>query len=247
MKKYIKYIILILILICTFVIGYNIGLSKNNKKINTNKFEIINTKDAYVKGWSYWFSRYGMHGEGTQYINLYNLGRNYNNEFSNNYDAFVTGYKDGHYYVNHTESSNSNIAEIGYNEYYVKNQNENIPKAVASLMFSSKNSNNTSINESDLYLSNLSGNILSYIRANNNIIDFTNKFGEKVDLINSIDVSSSNSVNTIYKITLYCNNMDNNKCIEALNYINNKIINEMKIDDNQTILVLDKPSILKAE
>ena len=52
-------------------------------------------KDAYKKGWSHWFSGYGMNGEGMQYIDYYENGRSYDAVFTNTKDAFFAGYKDG--------------------------------------------------------------------------------------------------------------------------------------------------------
>lgn len=79
-----------------------------------------NYDEAYQQGWSYWFSTYGSHHEGMDYIDYYDMGRNYDSDFDDNFDAFETGFKDAFYFVNHSEPDESYNDRIqkGYTLYY---------------------------------------------------------------------------------------------------------------------------------
>lgn len=108
-------IMLVVVVALVFGIGgYAIGSNTGNQKSSEEY------KEAYIKGWSHWFSGYGMNGEGMAYIDYYENGRNYNGVFSNVKDAFYAGYKDGFYFVNHSEPDelyNEGI-EKAYTEYF---------------------------------------------------------------------------------------------------------------------------------
>lgn len=59
-------------------------------------------RDAYVKGWGYWFRDYGMRGSGTgaYYAQQYTQGYEYGKDYEDALTAFITGYYDGFIYVN---------------------------------------------------------------------------------------------------------------------------------------------------
>lgn len=168
MKKIYYFFIVLLVAMVFGVGGYIIG-SKTNAK-NTNDIE-RDYKEAYLKGWAYWFSRYGMNGEGTQYVNLYSYGRKYNSVFENEHDAFVAGYKDGFYYVNHRET-NANEAEKGYNEYYLNDSNNVNKIKVSSTILVSSTAEATSISKSDIFNSDLSNTFLRIVKSNSFRNDF---------------------------------------------------------------------------
>ena len=113
----------IILVICVAVVfgagGYIVG--KNSQSIVSSSKISEENKVAYQKGWSYWFTGYGMNGEGMAYINYYKDGRNYNNTFADTREAFYTGYQDGFYYVNHEDMKSDHYSkemEKGYIEYY---------------------------------------------------------------------------------------------------------------------------------
>lgn len=114
MKKVVTFVVVaIFFTIC----GYLIGSSQytNSSANTTEKHEIVaDYKDAYKKGWIAWFSDYGLHGEGAQYMNYYIYGRNYDDVFTNPKDAFFAGYRDGFYFVNKHE------IEESYHDQYMK-------------------------------------------------------------------------------------------------------------------------------
>ena len=118
--------VIVLVIVVALVFGtggYLLGINQNSSFTVGNIGEqesVEDYKDAYKKGWSHWFSGYGMSGEGMQYMDYYEYGRKYNAEFTSTLDAFASGYKDGFYYVNHSEPNedyNTRIEEA-YKEYY---------------------------------------------------------------------------------------------------------------------------------
>ena len=113
-----KSLIIAIIMSLSFgVIGYVLGI--NHENIFTNQYR--EHEEAYKKGWSHWFSGYGMTNEGMAYIQYYEFGRKYGSDFDNTYEAFKAGYMDGFYYVNHKELNEKDyIIRInnGYLQYY---------------------------------------------------------------------------------------------------------------------------------
>ena len=95
--------------------GYLVGASFGDISIGNS----AENSKAYQQGWNYWFSGYGTHGEGMEYVEYYEMGRHYDSKFEDTRDAFFAGYKDGFYYVNHHEPENYDEAiQRGYEEYY---------------------------------------------------------------------------------------------------------------------------------
>jgi hypothetical protein len=123
MKRKFVIVLVILVALVFGTGGYILGITQNSNFMVGDIGEqesIEDYKDAYKKGWSFWFSDYGMNGEGMQYIIYYQYGRKYNTEFTSTLDAFTSGYKDGFYYVNQNEPSELFIKKMekGYKEYY---------------------------------------------------------------------------------------------------------------------------------
>ena len=107
--------VILLIIVVAVLFGYGgFIIGTNNIKEN---------KTAYQKGWTHWFSGYGLKGEGVQYIEHYEYGRHYDSKFENTYEAFVAGYKDGFYFVNHSEPDSYYDSKIivAYKQYYAGN------------------------------------------------------------------------------------------------------------------------------
>lgn len=123
MKRYFVIVLVIVVALVFGTGGYLLGINQNSKDIvgdiDTQE-SIEEYKNAYKKGWSHWFSGYGMSGEGMQYMDYYEYGRKYNSEFTSTLDAFSSGYKDGFYYVNHSEPNDffTTRIEEAYKEYY---------------------------------------------------------------------------------------------------------------------------------
>lgn len=123
MKRKFVIVLVIVVAIAFGTGGYLLGINRNNNFTDRNIVEqesIEVYKDAYKKGWSHWLSNYGMNGEGMQYIDYYQYGRKYNTEFTSTLEAFTAGYKDGFYFVNHSEPSEDYNTGIdkAYKEYY---------------------------------------------------------------------------------------------------------------------------------
>ena len=111
--------------ICGFGLGRKISIDSNAKDeaIIETENSIDHEKEAlhmaYRRGWSHWFSGYGMKGEGIKYIDYYEYGRSYDADFKDEKEAFGAGYCDGFYYVNHSETSLSeNALEGMFRQYY---------------------------------------------------------------------------------------------------------------------------------
>ena len=116
MKKGLVLIVIIVVAIICGSAGYLFGMFQSRNENVNSQVQINEFNTAYEKGWSYWFSSYGMNGEGVKYINYYNYGRNYNTEFKDTHDAFIKGYIGGFFYVNKAEPSETVLkrAEKGY-------------------------------------------------------------------------------------------------------------------------------------
>lgn len=91
---------------------------KNNVELSDS--DIIN---AYSKGWIYWFSGYGTHNEGVQYMEQYRYGRTYGQSFPSLYSAFEAGYKDAFFLVNNKDPDDRYTTRIeqGFAEYFPNN------------------------------------------------------------------------------------------------------------------------------
>lgn len=126
MKK--KSVILLIIVVAVLFGCGGFLLGTNNTKEH---------KTAYQKGWTHWFSGYGMKGEGVQYIEYYEYGRNYDSKFESTYEAFVAGYKDGFYFVNHSEPDSYYDAKIitAYKQYYSGNDVPKTEKVIVSQVY----------------------------------------------------------------------------------------------------------------
>ena len=237
MKK--NLIILIIAIIISICIGYFIGYKVCEHKYNSPKTIVNETKeykDAYAKGWSYWFSGYGMHGEGTQYTNLYTYGRKYNDTFENEHDAFVAGYQDGFYYVNHKET-NASGAEKGYNQYYPSKESKDSLQSISLVMIEYETDGTTIKNFSDN-----SDYFMSIARSK----EFRDKFKSTyndVNLISDLNVYSTNEQNSMYQFVLTCNKLDKTKCIQALDYITSNIQKDIEETLKYKMTIVDKASI----
>ncbi len=119
MKKRNVILLLILVALIFGSGGYLIGTVHHNLDSLEQEMDM-----AYQRGWSYWFSSYGMDGEGALYIDYYVYGRHYEDEFEDTYTAFSAGYSDAFYYINNEEVEEYDyfVEEMneGYREYYEK-------------------------------------------------------------------------------------------------------------------------------
>ena len=227
-------------IIVGITIGFFIGLYINKSSKEKSNIKVLNDSynEAYKKGWVYWFSGYGSHGEGTQYVNLYTYGRKYNTTFENEHDAFVSGYKDGFYYVNRKETTGDK-AEEGYNQYYPGTLDTNSMKAISSIMISVKDTK-------DNYVFNdYTNTYLGIIRSYEFRKYFVSKYGNNINLIDDFTVSSINESNSIYKLSLNCKKIDADKCKDELEYINNELIDRIRDLYNYNVSVVDKTIISK--
>lgn len=85
---------------------------------NTSSSLSEGNRIAYIQGWAYWFSGYGLNHQGTDYFDCYEYGRFYHSTYDNTYDAFLAGYKEGFYFVNREEPTSLDGANKGYSAYY---------------------------------------------------------------------------------------------------------------------------------
>ena len=101
-------------------IGFYMGLHYNSAVTNNVVFNYEQDyHDAYERGWTAWFSGYGLSGEGLQYIEYFKYGRRYESTFLSVKDAFFAGYKDGFFFVNNKEYSlPEERVETAYQQYY---------------------------------------------------------------------------------------------------------------------------------
>ena len=110
-------VVIVAVAVIFGTIGFFVGKGVGSGNFLSN--HAAENKIAYQRGWSHWFSGYGFNGAGMQYIDYYTEGRKYNATFENVREAFYAGYKDGFYFVNHTEYSlDEERIEDGYLEYY---------------------------------------------------------------------------------------------------------------------------------
>ena len=102
------------------LIGYEKGYDECNKKYSEMLNKRYTNEEAYRLGWSYWFSNYGTRGSGlgVKYLPYYIYGRDYKKNFYTVKDAFIAGFNDGFYYVNHKNPG------VEYDERIVKGLNE---------------------------------------------------------------------------------------------------------------------------
>ena len=119
MKKFLSYLLVALI---AGVSGYFLGssqiipLNAVSSSQSANRDELMT---AYQKGWVAWFSGYGLHREGMQYMDHYIYGKRYGNSFKNTKEAFTAGYEDGYFIVNnHNPSGHEGKIDEAYKTYY---------------------------------------------------------------------------------------------------------------------------------
>lgn len=144
MKRSHVFLLVVLVALVFGIGGYLLGTSHNS---TSNDYI-----EAYKKGWSHWFSGYGMNGEGMKYIEYYEYGVNYKNKFEDTYDAFSAGYKDGFYYVYHNEPDDKYDSKIlkAYIQYYPNSEVAINEKIVISSILINDNNSQTVYTEEDL-------------------------------------------------------------------------------------------------
>lgn len=64
-------------------------------------------------------------------------------------------------------------------------------------------------------------------------------------MITDIDIQSKNDSNSIYQVTLNCDEMEDKDCIDVLNYLDKKLIENIVSAYDYKVVVLDSPSVEK--
>lgn len=219
MKKYSKILIAILCSIMCGVIGYFLG---NANRINKYYDQ------AYANGWAYLFSNYGSKGEGIAYINLYVHGQNRSKKFSNEYEAFSTGYTDGYFFVNNSELSDTTRIMVGFKKYYPNSKYvDNNVYAVNEIIIENYNYDN--------YTKDIANEILNsdYVKD-----EFYLKYGfyPEVSLIFE---------KYIAKEKMKCENLTEDDCVDGLNLIHKVFATKMQEKASKNVSSIDGPIIIK--
>lgn len=233
MKKNTYLISLIVVAIIFCIIGFLIGKgtnlgSDNNSSNNNEAKQNVEKKEqieAYKQGWSYWFSGYGMHGEGAQYVNLYTYGRRYNDKYYQEHDAFIAGYNDGFCYVNRCNTFvvgyGNGEAEKGYEQYYKIDESKRTGTSVNKIIEYSSENNTGAIYGNDT-------TIVGLIRSEELRIKLDEEKLKYSDLVNGTVVKRVNEKGFEIEVTMYCGNLKKDDCTNTFDYILKFII------DNQS-------------
>lgn len=238
-KRYI--LSLIIVAIIFFLIGFCVG--KDNNSNLKSKQKIVEKKEyieAYRQGWSYWFSGYGMHGEGAQYVNLYTYGRRYNDKYYQEHDAFIAGYNDGSCYVNRCDAKpigqGNGIAEKGYEQYYQIDESKKKGSSISKIIKYT----------SETIIGGISGNdttIIGLIRSEELRNELEKNKIQYPDLINGTLVERLDEKGFTIKVTMYCGELEKNQCSKSLDHIMTFINNnqlEIYKDFKITINIMDQ-------
>ena len=224
MKKNTYLISLIVVAIIFCIIGFLIGKgtnlgSDNNSSNNNEAKQNVEKKEqieAYKQGWSYWFSGYGMHGEGAQYVNLYTYGRRYNDKYYQEHDAFIAGYNDGFCYVNRCNTFvigyGNGDAEKGYEQYYPIDESKRTGTKISKVLQYNSSTSTGGIYGNDTTITGL-------IRSEELRNELEKNKKQYPDMVNGTLVKRIDEKGFEIEISMYCGELNNDNCSKSFEYI----------------------------